>query len=494
MKLIIIVILSISSTGYARNPDCTGTPVANDNPISILQWMKNNGNLNKEIADVICCMPMKFRQNYKVSHSSISAQKASYKSARVIFGNLERDNIMFSISGGDQSEPQANSIEVMINNNRAKKLELFDIEYTAEGRRHSSKKNPELCMSCHGNYGEITTGGPRPIFSKLPWQRMTTQGVGSECTHQGGFQKEARRITYEAIKNNPRFRCLPPPGNENDTNIFDDESLERINFRRVGLEMRRNPIFRDVKNFLMGVRGGCLVYFNVKTLQFENNSDVQDWFPKEYMSENTELLMVDSRLKETRNDKEVKDLVVSEIDLFHEQGKQEEQEFKKMLEDLIAGGSPSISSYPKMTKCETADSHKRSFEKLQNTISGYPKNVKIYIYDMVLKSMKNGRFHAGIELIKNSFIRWAYESSGVNTVGWDMSLIPNYSRTMVPVINRFSEYEPYNSIFGNFEASGGSLKKDEFHASCRELMEKSLNAKVITPQKKKPRLPATKEK
>ncbi len=485
MKLIllILIILVYTPASFPRNPDCDGTPIANEDPFAFLQWVKHNGNLNKKISDVICCMPVKFRSSYKVSHSSVSAQAAHYKSPRLIFGNLENDNITFSISGGDPTLPQSNSIEIIIDRND--ELELYDVEFGEDGKKHGSKKNPELCMSCHGNFGELTAGGPRVVFSKLPWQRMTTQAVGSECTNQGNFQREARRITYEAIEKNPRFRCLPSPGPENDTDIFYDEYLERINFKRVIVEMNATPDFRQIRNFIMGVKGGCLAYYDIKKLKLKNFTKVEQWFSDRYLNENDNLVLIKRDLINAEQENKVEDFLSTKIDEFHQQGQREAQEFQQKTQALLAGEFPTITTYPKLSTCESIEGHKRGLKKLLGLVSSYPKNVRLYIYDMVIRSMENGRVETGIDIIKNGLVRWAFESRGLNIVGWDMSLIPNYSRNLLPAIDRLEDYLDLRSVFANFERTSNDEDRVAFAQQCSDLMLKTRNLSSVKKTKKK---------
>ncbi len=472
-KLVILSLFLISNLAIASE-DCHGTPLRNNDPTAFLMWLGNNGNRNRTIEDVVCCMPEKYRESYIVSHSSLSAQTANYFNPRVIFGSLANDGIMFSISGGDPRFNQAESIEVMIDNKITDKLELFDIEFQ-NGQKHRSRPNPELCMSCHGSRGVVGVGGPRPIFDRDPWPRMASSETIAppNCTGFTSFAARAQIASFTSIVDNPRFRCLKTPVSRNETKMGTDITLERFNDRRVFKEMLALPNFSEVKHLLIGAELGCFGY-HTNSGEIEVLQNPKDWLRSSFFNDNLDESFLSQRVVEAQQKGRqalflyIKDKVNEYFDKLEVQ----DRTFFELSSFLLNAEYQPMPAHMGFHQClsnSAVDERLESLQLLQQSVEMFPALVRMYVFDTLVRNIDNGRQFslAGVKnLMRMSVARWAFESQGYDMSGTGMMVIPNYERDFLKNIKKLPDFDTYNQ----------KVRTDGLPEVCEQLKNRSLEA------------------
>lgn len=477
--------------GFER---CGGTPLLSDSPSAVFAWLKNEGNRNKSIQDIICCMPQKFRNDYLIAHSSISAQSSHYMSPRVIFGNLETDGIMFSIAtGSDSNLPQSNSIEIVTRQNG--KLSFYDLEIK-DSKKHLSGPNPETCVTCHGDVHDKSVE-MRPIFDRFPWPRMT--GFQSDnCPNRSQFMAKVTEKSFEAVRKSPRLSCLVPPGQplpKTSANGFTfgrhnsnamDFSLQTENNRRIVRDLKRNPDLPKLEAFLVGLAKGCIVYQNFDS-QAKFLDLPQSWFPSS--SDYQQLLNIDPGLKKLQTPDEFKNYTDVKIAAQEARVQHEESQFRKMSERLENSQIVQFDSAMGFIRCDTkTEDLKVARRKLSNLIKDIPVTAQKYIYDGVLKSLENGSEFGGSIELKDGLARWAIETRGTDTRNWDLSVKPNYSRSAIEAFKELPLGQKYQDVpdilfvsvdvFDRKSPSYDAKKVEKFTKMCSELKAISLGTET----------------
>lgn len=462
-----------------QNQICKGTPLHNNDSQSLLFWLKHNANRNKSIEDVLCCLPEKYQKSYKVAFASLSAQKSHYRSPRLLFGDLAKDGIVFSVSGGDPALSQSQSIEVMYNNPLKDELELFDIEFE-HGRKKVSHKNPQTCISCHGTNGELGVGGPRPIFNPAPWPRMASaSSTLMKCDYKDKYVEEATKSAFEAIQKNPRFSCLPPPASKssvfgadishNSVDLAYDLGLEKLNTRRVLKEIRYSANYGDIKHFLMGVNLGCFSTANSDrsdAIDFPFGSP-QEWFPKEVRAQ-MEKYNPPKFFKMTSFQFEQK--MKQGFRHGNQQIIKNKKSLLRMAKQVQRGENPIPSSSAGLNRCDPFSSTEihRAITETKILSNKFEGSLKQFIQFKAHEKAHNG---LSIDLsVKELLSQWAFESLGIDTSGWDMALIPQDSRSLISIIAEDPPMQTMNErVHKDFVIQEDILKEE-----CLSLKEKSL--------------------
>lgn len=244
-------------------------------PDRLRVWMDSHSAKIKDAGDLICCLPHEYRRNVAIAPTSHAAQNGMPDSPRVILMNqLPRRgpfdpraapmalSMMLSINGGSSDLNQAQSVEMLSRNPRSGEAEYFDLEMGhsqgnmragAPPRAHLSRRNPQECMNCHGNAGSVPPGGPRVIFDPdFSWPRFVG-GTLSCQKHEDAVMDRIERASFEAVRTNPRYRCVEIPSKFEDyvtqlrNRLFDmDIQLKQMNEQRVVKLVVATPEWRKV--------------------------------------------------------------------------------------------------------------------------------------------------------------------------------------------------------------------------------------------------------
>jgi hypothetical protein len=456
--------------------ECKGTSLKNNSPIAFLQWLKNNGNKTDTIEEMLCCMPEKYRNNYIVAHSSLSAQKSGYVQPRIIFGNILKDGIMFSVSGGDPQYEQHQSVEVMINNTKTNKLEFFDVEFTNQ-KKISTGPNPQKCMACHGGADPQNSGGPRPIFDPKPWPRMVSTEVdflGADCPQRNIFRKKAREVTFKAITENNRFRCLRPPNHSNEVNMGIDLAIERFNARRVKNEILKLSNSRQLLTMLAAIDFGCFGYFDHKYQELKYVTEIEDWIHPE---ENHKHAINNRYLDERIPDEKIILKIMDSLNSKKSKLLAQEVLFESIIEKMNIGSLAQLPSESGFLNCSMNETHfERDLKDLSNFISTFPFSARRYIYDTVDTSVQNGAEFGRYtfeENIKMGLARWVFESRGIDAASWGMKVTRGYDRKFLDYLHTQPIFKRYSKVPkpGQHTASKSELETNMIQSArmCEDL-------------------------
>lgn len=445
--LIFLFIGFNSALGVSK--ECEGTPLVNNSPIAFLQWIKHNGNKTDSIEKMLCCMPEKYRGNYIVAHSSLSAQKSGYLQPRLIFGNILKDGIMFSVSGGDPQYEQHQSVEVMVNNTRTNKLEFFDVEF-ANQKRITRGPNPEKCMACHGGADPRNLGGPRPIFDPKPWPRLVSTEVnflGADCPQRNIFRNKAREVTFKAITENKRFRCLLPPNDSNEVNMGSDLAIERFNERRVKNEILNLPKSRQLFPLLAAIDFGCFGYFDHKSQELKNVFGVEEWIPAEESNKHA----INNRYLDMRiSDEKIISKIMESLNSQKSKLLAQEMLFESIVEKIKSGSLVQLPSESGFLNCSMNETHfERDLKVFSNFISAFPFSARRYIYDTVTVNVQSGKefgTHTFEENIKMGLARWVFESRGIDAASWGMKVTRGYDRNFLNYLHSLPIFKRYSRV------------------------------------------------
>ncbi len=464
---------------------CNGTPLRTNDPTAILAWIRNGHNLNRSIEDIICCMPAQLREDYKIVHSSLSAQQSHYHSPRLLFGSIA-DGFMMSISGGDPSLPQSESVEIMFDNPRTGQLELFDVEFEENGRRHLSDRNPEACIQCHGNNGQVGVAGPRPIFNQNPWPRtVSAANINSDvCPNRAAFFRQSQDVAFRSVRENPRFSCLPEPRVSNDVTLKNantvsfgiDGELDERNRERVVREMRYSNDFEGVKNFLIGVVLGCFSDPPEGKGATATNlfpfGQPEAWLAPDFLSQMTQPpIGLDRSLQGVVSQDRMNAILERASQTYRQNIADEEQRFSEMTRELASGGRPQIPITMGLMGCEeTFPAENRLMYSNLATQYENPTSQQYFtnhIQRLVERGLAPANPDGQVSVIRESLVLWAFESRGVDTGTWNMELRSFNPRSLTQAILALPETTTWNNQF-NFENSA------ERAEGCRQLQSRSL--------------------
>ncbi len=473
---------SIASLGEGSSENqCHGTPLRTTDARAVMAWMRNNNNRVRSIDDLLCCMPESFRSGYLIAHSSLSAQRSHYNNPRLIFGNIE-NGIMFSISGGDSNMPQGQNVEVMFDNPMTGQLELFDIEFNEDGRRHSSRPNPSECISCHGSNGRLGEGGPRPVFNLLPWPRMFVDNKDAfldVCPERAGYLREVQDLTFNAINNNPRFRCLTPPSEANVTDGIIDSALEDRNEERVIREMRASTDFHYYEPLLVGASLGCLGRTNGPMGDVVIPTPLENWLPADQQGVFDQRNFLRPPFNQINPQALPAELVrqSARVDGVH---LQEEATFRNLRSELAQGRFPPMPAGVGLGSCSNGEAPTGTpVRQFGEQINNLPSNQGAFIADSLNEQFRRGTpFNpaARQNYLTEGIVRWLFESRGVEASGWNMRPTPGYERSLADSVMRTFLARDYQEIYNRLAEQRGpdeALDRDLLNA-CRELSERSL--------------------
>lgn len=210
------------------NPDCPGNGLIPEalvtNPVGLKSYLEANSLNIKTPADLICCLPKSYRENFVVAPASIAGQNGNPSGPRVLFFNSFPENAverglynpalksLLSINGGDPSLNQNLSVEALFVRNKPEpEPEFFDIDFSGN-EAHLGGKNPALCMGCHGRDGKAPPEGAKLIFDTVRSWMSFANGFSPCTAAEKKWLAEFNKTAKESLLNNPQYRCLDKSG------------------------------------------------------------------------------------------------------------------------------------------------------------------------------------------------------------------------------------------------------------------------------------------
>ncbi len=203
-------------------------------------------------AELICCVARNQNIEIAVAHSSIAAQNSDPQHPRVLIimknSNGTIRSVM-SVNSEAQNLNQTHSVEYMYNNASASRLEFYDIDFAAPGRRFPMQRNPETCMNCHGSSIQGETN-PRTIFDQFPWPRFVDQApIRDGCPNTQALKTEFSRQSMSALQGDPRYACIKDRPLAGLTQL--EHSLGSLNNRRIAKQIRTTADYPKYKYALV---------------------------------------------------------------------------------------------------------------------------------------------------------------------------------------------------------------------------------------------------
>ncbi len=121
----------------------------------------------RSIPDLLPVLPERLRQNTVLMRVSQSLQREGVNASHprvILFSDDARLMLAFT---GDESKPEARSLEAIEFDPTQKRFELFQIEFPAASREEARRstrnafvrRHPESCLRCHGG------GDPKPVWA-----------------------------------------------------------------------------------------------------------------------------------------------------------------------------------------------------------------------------------------------------------------------------------------------------------------------------------------
>ena len=234
-----------------------------------------------------------------VAHSSIAAQNGTPNSPRVIMTNNIGNTVpgeqglkmMMSFNGGEAYMNNSQSIEMAFVNPKNKEVEYFDLSFLENKSPHLSGKNPESCMSCHGEYGKEPKGGAKMIFDPFGnWPRFV--GGADKCNPtEDKIQELVSDRALSSLNSNKQFECLDLAKMKKQGSQFSNGNIGGFdNAAAIHMENQRArwmaslPQYDRYKYYLAGAQV-CQI------------TKLSDWIPQSIIRKNIKNLDVDASLK-----------------------------------------------------------------------------------------------------------------------------------------------------------------------------------------------------
>lgn len=453
-----VVLLALFS--LATEPSCPSNIKLNANihsPEHIKQYITNLSINSPE--KLICCLATTPGLEIAIAPTSVAGQNGDYLNPRVLIVSRNKEkneiNSIFSINSGASHLEQKDAVEMMFND-REKGLAYVDFDF-AGGKSHVSKRNPELCMSCHGNNGKVPANGPRPIFDVGPWPRFLMEAPPSEdrntsrelvgqhlCPERAKLESLLENKSANAINNNPRYACIK---NLPRINIGDlDVALQNLNIKRIINFIRATPDYDKFK-YVIAAAETC------------SDFDPDKYIPKSVLDKMKNQDSIDKDLKSLNSPGQL----IEYLDRKHMALNQKANIHDKALAPLhnkITANQPidlgddlSASRF-----CSDTPTKYKDFETAENSF--FPSNNVIY-----------NRYKADSQVVGTgvSNLRYIFESRGIDISEWNMRATGGYERSYV-LTAALRESEP----------AGSELKKalsiDSSELQCERLATLSFTA------------------
>lgn len=207
-----------------------------------------------QIELVLAALPEELRSNYTLVYASRSLQGSNYDNPRtILFG---RDAKLIVTFNGHPGQRNFDELEVLQFREHTKEFELRSIAF--KDKVIFSEKNPEACLSCHGN-------SPRPIWASYEYivdgtnQWPGFYGSSHDTPQKNAIEMAAFQRFKENAKTHSRYRHLK----------LDDEQMPWFPYGIGPLQHQYRPNNRA---------GNLLARLNAKKIA--NQILRSDWFRK----------------------------------------------------------------------------------------------------------------------------------------------------------------------------------------------------------------------
>lgn len=373
---------------------CKPSPLAKNFTLDELFLSVENEKLYFE--DVICKLPPAVRSNYVLVNASQSAQTGTFEEPRVVFSDPgpESKPIEFAMSmgSGNSSFLGHSSFEIIrfdVSKPVSDQLEFREILCEPDQPCHLSKKNPELCLSCHS----FNTPYPRPLWdskSFFPFAYGRSPLGGS----RPNSPPEARHLIsfLEKAKDHPRYgkllgleehgqfpcspeeiagdQCFASSQSLVERNNVLSGRLAQVNRRRVVELIRESPEYSKYKYATAGALYNC--------------ENIESFLPPEYRNRHQEYSGISKSL-------------VGQLD-----------------QSKVDEAQAHINALFRCSSCHTSF----NFVLLDAERNRVSPDVFPYLLDTIV-----GRDQWGsIDAFRVANLRWLFEGRGISMATWNMDL------------------------------------------------------------------------
>lgn len=272
------------------------------------------------VADFVKLLPEGMRSNYVVMTESRSFQESTYQDPRILMKS-ENSGVIASFTGHGREDGLRGTekLEFIVWNGPEARYDFYEVDFPAEDpfknpatmteaqRRPVVKQNPASCLNCHGSavgtgdtvgadgQNKYVTGalgdkvldssGARPNWDtynfwqgQLPFNRDTLFNESEEARRYLALLKKMEGTPVPGEERNPRLEALRPrissadlertlredgqypiPNYDNfdgpGVTLFDQSS--RLNFCRIGQNLRKMPFYENVQYAIQAAVMGC---------------------------------------------------------------------------------------------------------------------------------------------------------------------------------------------------------------------------------------------
>lgn len=272
------------------------------------------------VADFVKLLPEGMRSNYVVMSESRSFQESTYQDPRVLMKSANSGVIAsFTGHGREDGLRGTEKLEFIVWNGPEARYDFYEVDFPSEDpfknpatmteaqRRPIVKQNPASCLNCHGSAvgtGDMVGADGQPKYitgalgdkvldssaarpnwdtynfwqGQIPFNRDTLFNESEEARRYLALVKKMEGTPVAGEERNPRLEALKPrissadlertlredgqyaiPNYENfdgpGVTLFDQSS--RLNFCRIGQNLRKMPFYENVKYAIQAAVNGC---------------------------------------------------------------------------------------------------------------------------------------------------------------------------------------------------------------------------------------------
>lgn len=272
------------------------------------------------IADFVKLLPEGMRSNFLVMSESRSFQESTYEDPRILMKS-ENAGVIASFTGHGREDGLrgTDKLEFIVWNGPEARYDFYEVGFPAEDpykdpatltaaqRRPVVTQNPRSCLNCHGSAvgtgdtvntnGELKyvqgalgdkvldSSNARPNWDtynfwqgQLPFNRDTLFNDSEEARRYLALLKKMEGTPIPGEERNPRLEALTPRISSSDlektlrdfgqfsipdhnnfdgpgVSLFDQSS--RLNFCRIGQQLKKMPFYDNVKYAIQAAANGC---------------------------------------------------------------------------------------------------------------------------------------------------------------------------------------------------------------------------------------------
>ena len=357
----------------------------------------------KDPGEVTCCMPLSYRKNFVVAHSSISAQSSDIHGPRILMFNpinpdglgapTKKLNAVISINGGGPNLTNGANVEMGYVNSESKELDFHDFDLSG-AKVIASGRNPARCIQCHGTRGVIAAGGAKPIFEPLDQWTRFVGGVHS-CGAEIDLRDEIMKSTLKTLTSNPRYRCLDPSDilaaakkNNDPVPFFKeltdlDHALSVTNARRFARYLKTTPDYDRFKYAAIGTMA-CVLASEDED-KFENeNRDLGDWIPPQVNQSLRNVSAINSDLLKAQPLEAARVLLQRSEELRLKFGRRQ----ARATQDMVAGKDGDLDFYRgPLSNCHGNGTVKMRMAAIKHSLVG-PSTLDLYKIDSATRGFR----------------------------------------------------------------------------------------------------------